>query len=69
MPGIIRSRLVAVKNRERQLNRNDFLSVPEPEPAVDLDALTYRDMQELAKSRGVAAGGSKVNLRSRLKES
>ncbi|KKK51512.1 hypothetical protein LCGC14_3114240, partial [marine sediment metagenome] len=35
---------------------------------VDLNDLSYRELQKLAKSQGIAAGGSKVNLYARLAE-
>jgi len=73
MPGVISASKVAAENRERQrANRNDFLSMPEPEEdhkfEVDLRGLSYRELQKLAKSRNISAGGSKVNLYARLAE-
>jgi len=73
MPGVISASKVAAENRERQrANRNDFLSMPKPEEdhefEVDLRGLSYRELQKLAKSRGIPAGGSKVNLYARLAE-
>ena len=66
MPGVISASKVAAENRERQrINRNDFLSMPEE---VDLNDLSYRELQKLAKSQGIAAGGKKVDLRARLAE-
>ncbi|KKM22802.1 hypothetical protein LCGC14_1621660, partial [marine sediment metagenome] len=35
---------------------------------VDLRGLSYRELQKLAKSRNISAGGSKVNLYARLAE-
>ena len=73
MPGVIHASKVAAENRARQrINRNDFLSMPEPEEdhefEVDLRGLSYRELQKLAKSRNISAGGSKVNLYARLAE-